>query len=384
MGFEQTTAQEVLHCWTLLLGRDARPQTEPSPKIEIHPGGIEFEADLFVGLQLNFFLKTANRILVRLAEFRVRDFPKFYQKMKSLPWSDYFEHGRVEFEIAAQKSRLNNEKRLGEISAEILSEHFGKQLGSETCGAVYIRMFDDVCTVSVDSTGEHLHKRGWSTLKGEAPLRETIAAFILLKMLNSGRESKSNTITLIDPMVGSGTFLTEARAIGFGQFSGPVAFQKWKKAPKLFLSSSFSFNYKLPLEAKFQKFLGFDISDKMAAIAQKNFEEVERQVQMHQKKEFVKADVRFVTENSLDLVDWPHEKNWLIVNPPYGERLDNSLSLQKLTTQYCHIFCPEKMGVIFPETQKIQKAPANYSVLEEIKINNGGIRCLLTILQRSL
>jgi putative N6-adenine-specific DNA methylase len=383
IGFEQTTCEEVQRIWPSLLGRNAQVHNEPMPSISLCPGGIEFEADLFIVLQLNFFLKTANRILLRLSEFRVRDFPKLYQKLSDLEWGSYFSHAGVNIEVAAQKSRLNNEKRILEIAKQSLTECL-KISEQDSCGSIYIRLFDDHCTVSIDTTGEHLHKRGWSILKGEAPLRETIASFILLRMLRSGRAPSSDFLTLIDPMMGSGTLLTEAMSLDFGHFFRPFAFQQWVNVPKFFLSPSFSFNYKGRSNPYFNEFLGFDISEKMVQAAQKNFDELERLKQLQQKKIFQGTTSEFRIENSLVLPPWSGNANWLVVNPPYGERLekDEKKGLMGIAKEYCQTFSPEKIAIIFPEKEKIHSPPKGYLIVDETKINNGGIRCLLTILER--
>lgn len=161
LGHEQLTLSEMKEVWPYLLGKDSRPHAIPFPEVEVLAGGIEFETELFLGLQFNYFLKTAHRILLRMTSFRTKDLPKFYQKFKSLPWKDYLPRAQVEWEVAAQKSRLNNEKRLQESAEKALLELFTHTSGkgsptatsSGACGAIYIRMEDDVCTISLDTTG---------------------------------------------------------------------------------------------------------------------------------------------------------------------------------------------------------------------------------------
>jgi len=124
LGFEQTALSEMKEVWPYLLGKDSKPHSFPLPEIEVLQGGLEFETDLVLALQLNYFLKTANRVLMRMTSFRVKDLPKFYQKFKSLPWLEYLHSADVEWEVAAQKSRLNNEKRLQESAEKALQEIF--------------------------------------------------------------------------------------------------------------------------------------------------------------------------------------------------------------------------------------------------------------------
>ena len=389
LGFENTALLEMKEIWPYLLGKDAKTHSLPFPEVEVMMGGLEFETELFQALQLNFFLKTANRLLLRMTSFKTKDLPKFYQKFKSLPWKEYLQHGNVEWEVAAQKSRLNNEKRLQESAEKALSEIFAGQEGEKPCASIYIRMDDDLCTISLDATGEHLHKRGWSILKGDAPMRETIAAELLREMIGEATPAEVAAATLCDPMMGSGTFLTEARALWSGQFVRDFAFKEWKKCPKLFLSPSFAFNYEIPARAPFKALLGMDINPEMPMIAEKNFNEVESQLKAYQKDEFKPQHHKFWAQNSLQGTDTLSPPPlgggsplWMVVNPPYGERLPvaGKGGLKALAAELCRLYKPQKLGILYPEKDKVDPAPNGYKIEKELKINNGGIRCLFTIL----
>lgn len=382
LGYELTTLAEMKECWPYLLGKDAKAHSLPFPEVEVLQGGLEFETEMFAAVQLNFFLKTANRVLLRMTSFRTKDLPKFYQKFKALPWKEYLAHGQVEWEVAAQKSRLNNEKRLQESAEKALSELFPKSDAKDVAGSIYIRMEDDLCTISLDATGEHLHKRGWSVLKGEAPLRETIAAYLLKEMIGEATPAEIREVTLLDPMMGAGTFLTEARSLWQGQFKRPFAFQKWKKAPKLFLSETFVFNYELPPSNMFKAFVGFDIEEKMLKVVAENFKEVERQIQFQEKADFKMTPLEVLHKNSMETTWTGTRPLWMIVNPPYGERLSGEGlgGLKGLAEAFCTNFKPQALGILFPEKERLQKAPIGYKVEKELKINNGGLRCLFTIL----
>lgn len=387
LGFEENALQDMKEVWPYLLGKDSQPHTLPFPEVEVLQGGFEFETDLFAGLQLNFFLKTANRVLLRMASFKARDLPKFYQKFKALPWREYLHHSHVEWEVAAQKSRLNNEKRLQESAAAALTEIFASvPRGPETCGAIYIRMDNDQCTVSLDTTGEHLHKRGWSVLKGEAPLRETIAAFMLRELVGETSPAELKGITLLDPMAGSGTLLSEARTLWGGQFRRSFGFQKWKKAPKLFLSSSFSLNYRLPPSPVFGRFRGFDINEDIIPVAQQNFAEAEAQWNQSRRAEGGTADFQMFLHDALEASPSSWEVPsplWIVSNPPYGERLAEAGGLDGLfgiVESFCVLYKPARLGLLFPEREPLLVFPEGYHKVKELKVNNGGLRCLFTVL----
>ncbi|MGZ3773103.1 MAG: THUMP domain-containing class I SAM-dependent RNA methyltransferase [Pseudobdellovibrionaceae bacterium] len=388
LGFEERALTEVREIWPYLLGKDAKTHTLPLPEIKILQGGLEFETDVFAALQLNFFLKTANRILMRMASFKTRDLPKFYQKFKSLPWKEYLPSNHVHWEVAAQKSRLNNEKRLQESAQKALEEIFNSKALAENsediiCGSIYIRMEEDVCTISLDTTGEHLHKRGWSILKGEAPVRETIAAFLLHEIIDEASPAEISRTTLLDPMMGSGTFLTEARTIWSGQFLRPFAFQKWKRTPKIFLSPSFMFNYENPTETVFNKFVGFDINNDMISVASQNFANVEKQLQEIHRSFFKKSNFEVFQKDALKEEYSSNGSLWIILNPPYGERLPSNIKdgLNGLAKILCQQYKPQKIGILYPEKEKIRSVPEGYQIQKELKVNNGGIRCLFTVLK---
>ena len=384
LDFEQSVVEEMKVIWPFLLGKDTKVHSFPIPEVQVFEGGFEFEADLFVALQLNFFLKTANRVMLRMASFKARDLPKFFQKMQSLPWVEYLTDANVDFEVAAQKSRLNNEKRLEESARQALLQIFKNSVGPAPCGRIYIRMFEDLCTISLDTTGEHLHKRGWSVLKGEAPLRETLAAHLVKALISGSTQEERSSVTLLDPMMGAGTFLTEARTLLSGQFQRPYAFQKWKRAPKLFLSPNFALNYQLPPSNIFKKYMGFDLNSEMVPVAEKNFLEVERQLLITERKTFQKATYELLHKDAFAPGFASDEKLWMIVNPPYGERLPQEIlgGVAGLAQALCRLYRPQRVGILYPAKSKVQKAPEGYNVLQELKINNGGIRCLFTVLTR--
>lgn len=376
LGYESVTADEIKKTWSFLLDKNSQPTLEKLPELTLCEGGIELETSLFLGLQLNFFLKTANRVLLRVAEFKARDLPKYYQKMLSLPWQEYLKSAQVEWKISAQGSRLNNEKRLQESGQDALEKKL-PQKTEGVSGAIYVRMHEDLCTVSIDTSGEHLHKRGWMALRGEAPLRETWAAILLKALIEDADVSQSS---LLDPMAGSGSFLLEARALDFPNFNREYAFQKWVNCPKLFLSKSLAFNYKNISASKgFQKFYAGDIEPRMEEVLKKNWQMLTTHMQAWQKGLYQERPLEVRVGDSLQ-PGVGFKCDYLILNPPYGERLPGveqgtEQMLQSLVKNYS----PQKLGILLPEIQKV-RVPRGYKLLKALRVNNGGIRCLFTIL----
>ncbi len=390
LGFEAETASEIRRSWLLLLGKNGQVHTEPLPELILHKGGVELECDEFLGFQLNFFVKTASRVLLRLASFKARDFPKLHEKLKSIPWREYFTHGRIDYKVSASRSRLNHEGRIQETAEKTIGA-FYKGLSAvareaEAEGRVYIRIDEDLCTVSLDTTGEHLHKRGWAPLKGEAPLRETIAAFILRQMIGQMGPEVLRDLTLWDPMMGSGTFLLEARALHYPQWQRSFAFQKFKCCPKLFLSPSFALNYKAHFESPFAAYKGSDRDGTMLPVAQENWRSLEGEISRTERGRFQPARVSFEKHALFqdEIVNAP--RTWIVTNPPYGKRLVDQTDRE--VSQYFRSLTKtgaEKIAILYPEKWRLHKGqcPAGYRLVSEVPINNGGVKTLLTVIERA-
>lgn len=384
---EKIVAHEIESVWPLLLAKDLKPHGLPLPNLKIQEGGIELECDYFIGVQFNYFLKTANRVLLRIADFKARDLPKYYNKILSLPWGDYLANVPSSFKIAASESRLNNEKRLLESTQEAFKKIFPPNKPSASMESkdsrsgveVFIRMYQDQCTISLNTSGDHLHKRGWMLLRGEAPLRETLAARMLWEL----RDLLADNEMLFDPMMGSGTFLLEGRSVGLPNFHRPYDFLIFKKTPKIFQSELFVLNYKNLKESSFQSFYGLDIEPKMQQVVAKNYEHLEQYLSKILKKAFNSKKLQIAEANSLQTFKEVPAGTVLVCNPPYGERLEKAaFKLGALVEAFCH-YQPKILAILFPEKGGEFKVPTGYKLYKQVKVNNGGIRCLYTILTRS-
>ncbi len=195
-GLEAVCAGELAH-----LGIDGR----------MVPGGVEFEGGLEALYRANLWLRTAGRLLVRLGSMKARDFPDLFNKAKRLPWGKFIRPGTpLEVRAASHRSRLMHSGRL----AETIAAAAAQALGSGTAATegiaqrVLVRLEDDRCQISIDSSGERLHRRGYRQSVTRAPLRETLAAGVLLLLGWDG------SVPLLDPMCGSGTFRYRRGALG--------------------------------------------------------------------------------------------------------------------------------------------------------------------------
>lgn len=328
----------------------------PTKKIKVHKGGIEVsEVNLRWIEEAHTLLKIPTRILMRITEFKVRDFPKLYQKFSNFLWQPYLSHPHPQWSITCSESRLNHTGRIEETITQALNEALKRQPLSRDWEkknyppqVFYIRLHQDLLTLSLDLTGEPLYKRGMQTIKGEAPLRENIASALIFETLKDTK----HPVTLIDPMCGSGTFLVEALCFHRPLHLRPFAFET---AP--FYKGKL---LRLPPEATpflIEKALGQDINGDLIS------------------KLKVDLPIEFKLQDSLTTT-LPKDAV-VICNPPYGERI--KISGKKghfLTKAWEHLLnqgplrfawlIPSDMDDLFP-------VPSGYQLLKKRSFRNGGL-----------
>ncbi|MBF0549956.1 MAG: class I SAM-dependent RNA methyltransferase [Deltaproteobacteria bacterium] len=201
------------------------PGLEPVTAAELHRldvenitelgGGVAFSGHLEDGYRANLHLRSAGRVLMRLAEFRAGAIEDVYRKTQAVPWDTFLSQGSLpEVKLSLQGAYLDHPGLITRTiidgvrgSLETLgwsSQDFGRESDEDHGQAVYVRMEGKRCTLSLDMTGERLHKRGYRVYPGRAPIRETTAAGIIL---SSGWEAGE---PLLDLTCGSGTFAIEA------------------------------------------------------------------------------------------------------------------------------------------------------------------------------
>lgn len=202
-------------------------------------GGISFDGSLNDLARANLWLRSASRILVRVTAFRVRALGELDRKAGTIPWKSWLVPGLpVRLRVSCKKSRLYHHKAVAERLAKSLqaagwSTTSGAEPAEESDQStpaepqsqlLVVRIFRDECTISLDSSGELLHRRGYRLASGKAPLRETLAAGLILA------SRWDPTTPLLDGFAGSGTIPIEAaliaRRIPPGRNRG-FAFQHW-------------------------------------------------------------------------------------------------------------------------------------------------------------
>ncbi len=193
-------------------------------------GGVEFSGSLAMVYHANLKLRTAHRVLLRIDSFTARSYPELYNKARRRSWELYtgFEK-EIAFEAASISSRLHHTENIVKAVFDGCADHM-LQLGvavtrrKEAALRFFVRFANDRCTLSADSSGTLLYKRGYRQELGHAPLRETIAAALLM---NAGW---NRFPVIADPLCGSGTFIIEAALLAMNRAAGggrSFAFLSW-------------------------------------------------------------------------------------------------------------------------------------------------------------
>lgn len=179
------------------------------------PGGVRCDGGWDAAMRANLWLRGATRVLVRIAEFRAVHLAQLDKRARKVDWAALLRPDvPVRVEATCRKSRIYHAGAAAQRVARAITDATGASASDEAGLRVLIRLDDDLCTVSIDSSGAPLHQRGLKQAVGKAPLRETLAAPFLRQCGFDGVEP------VADPMCGSGTFVIEAAEIAAGLAPG--------------------------------------------------------------------------------------------------------------------------------------------------------------------
>ena len=171
-------------------------------------GGINFLGDWRDVWRANFYLRGATKVLVRFASFRVTHLAQLDKLSHKLNWSTLLRHGKsFRVETVCRKSKIYHSGAAAQRISKAISDKINAEEDPKSNVVIKTRISSDICTISLDSSGEGLHKRGYKIATGKAPIRETLAALFLQKMKFDGSQ------VVYDPMCGSGTIVIEAAEI---------------------------------------------------------------------------------------------------------------------------------------------------------------------------
>ena len=336
--------------------------------IEIGNRMVAFTGDKALMYKANFCLRTAIRILKPIKHFKANTADEVYDNIKSIAWENYLDNTKS---FAVDAVVFSNEFRHSKFVAykvkDAIVDYFRDQTGERPSVRINnpdvllnIHIAEDRCTLSLDSSGESLHRRGYRQEAVEAPLNEVLAAGMILM---TGWKGECD---LIDPMCGSGTIPIEAaliaRNIAPGVFRKEFAFEKWVDFDQDLFDSIYNDDSQ---EREFNhKIYGYDNNPKANEIAIRNVKaaglskEVELKLQPFQQFE------------------QPKEKSIIITNPPYGERIstDDLLGLYKMIGERLkHAFAGNDAWILSYRDECFDQIGLKPSV--KIELYNGALEC---------
>ena len=311
-----------------MTGRDLKRMGMKDVRV-LDVGGATFEGSYADAFRANLWLRTCDRIMRVMAQFEARTFEELFQGIRAVEWEKMLpEDARFPIRAKCVRSQLMSPSDVQKIGKRAMVERmksaYGRDWFDET-GALFqidVSIRNDVVTVCVDASGEALSRRGYRTWNGEAPLRETLAAALVLQ---SGWHPWQ---PLYDPCCGTGTILIEAafialnRAPGltrrFAMESWPVVARNYEEIESIRCEARLKFEegLKRPLNVA-----GSDINPEAIELARRHV----RQAGLEGRIQLEVRDLRDVTLSG--------EPGVFIANPPYGERLDNARAAHAVAKQ---------------------------------------------------
>ncbi len=315
-------------------------------------GGVTFAAGLGQIYESNLWLRTASHVVVRLGQFHASTFYELERRAKKIPWLDFLpDNGSVEVRVTSRKSRLYHSDGVadrvlsaiarvappgvdlqmaesvheGGATEEIDAEATGKALSNgdvtDRSQSFLVRIVDDQCEISADSSGELLHRRGYRKEVAKAPLRETLAAAMVLASGWNGKRGEP----LLDPMCGSGTILIEAALLARGIAPGlkrDFQFMHWPGFDRA-LWNDLTEKARSSVTTPSLDIRGGDRDAGANSAATRNAE-----------RAGVTGDIRLsvdsLSASIARLEDVTAGDGWILTNPPYGARVGDSDDLRDL------------------------------------------------------
>jgi len=377
-GVEGITAREV---------RALTPHPQPLPPLPTHfvgrggrgeAGGIEYKGSLRDLYRANLHLRTVNRMLVRLGEFYAAAFSELRKKASRLPWGNFLVPGQpVTLRVTCHKSRLYHSEAVAERVAGAIEDRLGKAAShvkgqeadeaSSSTQMIVVRLMRDKCTISVDSSGALLHQRGYRLATAKAPLRETLAAAIVLA---SGWDLTS---PLLDPFCGSGTIPIEAALMALGIPPGRsrrFAFMDWPSFDAALWESVLAESSSLS-PTPWPPILASDRDAGAIEAARANA---------------ARAGVANAIEFScraVSAIEPPPRSGWLVTNPPYGVRVgaNPDADLRNLYARFGQVLRARCSGwhlaLLSSHPQLQHSLGLEFDEARSLSLVNGGLRVKL-------
>lgn len=323
------------------------------------------DADL---ARLNINLRCGARVLLVLGEFEARSFEELFQGTRAIPWEDYLPRDAAfpvkGYSISSQLHAVSAcQSIIKKAMVERMRAHYGMEQFPETGTKYQVRfsLFKDQAAICLDTSGEGLYKRGYRAVGVEAPLRETLAAAMVLLSRYRGKDP------FCDPFCGSGTIPIEAALIAMNRAPGldrSFDAQKWAFLPSGIWLDAADESIGKEFHGKYDIW-GGDVNPKAVAIAKDNA-----------RKAGVDHIVRFAVANMKDFRR-DSEYGQLVTNPPYGERLMEKQEAEELYRQLGKVWqqLPPKWRTLVLSSHTEFERTFGHTADKKRKLYNGMIKC---------
>lgn len=327
------------------------------------PGGVTFRGGWPQVWRANLQIRGAGRVLARFAQFRAMHLAQLDKRARKVDWAAVLRPDMpVQVEAVCRKSKIYHAGAAVQRVETALRETLGVTISPDAAIKVMLRIEDDLCTFSLDTSGEPLHRRGTKQAVGKAPMRETLAALFLRECGYDG------TMPVVDPMCGSGTFVLEAAEIAAGLMPGRsrgFAFEHLASFdPAVWAGMRQGQPRQTPL-----RFHGFD-RDAGAV----------RNAAQNAARAGVEGITAFGCQPISDLVPPEGPRGLVIVNPPYGARIGDRKLLFGLYGAMGQVlkerFAGWRVGVITSDGG-LAKATGLPFLPDGPQVPNGGLKVTL-------
>lgn len=351
------------------------------------PGGVEFRASAAELARALLWLRTVNRVTVRLADFRATSFAELEKKAKRVAWGDVVAPGgAVHFRVTSKKSKLYHQDGIAErlersvIAAvagvtAVRAPSMAEQLEDEVTALpevqrIVVRVFRDQVTLSADASGALLYLRGWRQAVAKAPLRETLAATLI--GASGWADGETPRGGLLDPFCGSGTIPIEAALVARRMAPGRgrrFAAELWPglgtsdAARAATWTSERAAAAALELPESPVMISGHDRDDGAIAAALSNAE-----------RAGVAGSVTFSRQSLSQLP--PHDgEGWVVTNPPYGARIGERTALRDLYATLGRVLSERRPGwhLTMLSADRMLDAQLRLPLTDTLRTTNGGI-----------
>jgi len=299
-------------------------------RLKVENGQVTFAGDEKAICRANLHLHTADRVKLRAGEFQAETFDELFEGTRALPWPELLPRN-ASFPVTGKsvKSRLASVPDCQAIVKKAIVESMKQKYHQEWFPEdgprykIQVALHKDVATLTLDTSGAGLHKRGYRKIVGRASLKETLAAaLVLLSRWNHG-------ITLVDPLCGTGTIPIEAALIGLNVAPGinrRFAAEEWPNLPKSFWKEARQEAYDLADMDRSLDIQGYDIRDDVLSLAR----ESARKAAVGEKIHFQRRPVSELSSN--------RKYGKIICNPPYGERIGGKKEVEQLYREMGRVF----------------------------------------------